>query len=208
MKIKTPYTLNDRVMSAKRLQSYITSIEGTLYDNGEVKHLVFDTAEVTRNRPNDFKGFTDMQVEDYKSVTLNPPIKMGQIVLYQNSTYGNVGILAKGKVTAIQFVHRTFGTLFWYQVDNKKTIDRYEIYIDENDFKQRTKPKKVAGVNQRYIFTRYCIQQNILDVVDIEKISSTHYKIVRGFDSGETIRGAFLFNTPEKFYNTFLSQIK
>jgi hypothetical protein len=28
------------------------------------------------------------------------------------------------------------------------------------------------------------------------------------YDNGETIRGAFLFSTPEKFYNTFLSQIK
>ena len=195
-------------MSAKRLQSYITSIEGTIYDNGEVKHLVFDTAEVTRNRANNFKGFADMQVEDYKSVTLNPPIKMGQIVLYQNSTYGNVGILAKGKVTAIEFSHRSGCTLFWYQIDKKKQVDRYNIYVDENDFKQRTKSKKVAGVNQRYIFTRYSIQQNTLEVVDVEKITSTHYKIIRGYDSGETIRGAFLFSTPEKFYNTFLSQIK
>jgi hypothetical protein len=208
MIIKTPYKLNDRVMSAKRLQSYITSIEGIIYENGEVKHLIFDTAEVTRNTANAFKGFADMQVEDYKSVTLNPPIKMGQIVLYQNSTYGNIGILAKGKVTAIEFKHHSWGTIFWYQVNNKKMVDKYNIYIDENDFKERTKPKEIKGDNQRYIFTNYCIQQNRLEVVDIEKISSTHYKIFSGYKWNETIRGAFLYNSTEKFYNKFLSQIK
>jgi hypothetical protein len=92
MKIIVPYRIGDRVMTSEF--SYISSIEGTIYDNG-VKYISYDTTSVNRVRPVDIKGHADILIEDYNELDFDAPYKIGQEILYQNSTYGNVGILAR-----------------------------------------------------------------------------------------------------------------
>jgi hypothetical protein len=205
MKIKVPYGFNDRVMTSGRQFGYIKSIEGTVNDKGEVKHLTYDTESVTRIRPKDVKGFE--LITDYKEITINSPIKMGQEVLFQNSTYGNVGILAKGIVTGIQFVLASNYAIYWYIVNGKKSVDSYNIYIDKEDFINRTKPKKELKENQRYCFTEYCIQQNNLVPVDFESETEVQAKIIDGYNRGEKMRKTLLYTSAEKFYNKMFSQI-
>jgi hypothetical protein len=169
MKIIVPYRIGDRVMTSGRVFSYISSIEGTIYDNGEVKYISYDTTSVNRVRPVDIKGHADILIEDYNELDFDAPYKIGQEILYQNSTYGNVGILSKGVITGIQFNLSKHGNLFWYHVNGKANITRYEIYTDKNDFINRTKPKALLLEGQRYAFSEYCIQQNNLIAVTVEK---------------------------------------
>jgi hypothetical protein len=43
---------------------------------------------------------------------------------------------------------------------------------------------------QRYAFSEYCIQQNNLIAVT-EKITDVTFKIIKGYNSGEEVRGTF-----------------
>jgi hypothetical protein len=44
---------------------------------------------------------------------------------------------------------------------------------------------------QRYAFSEYCIQQNNLIAVTVEKITDVTFKIIKGY-SGEEVRGTFI----------------
>ncbi len=206
MKIKIPYTIGDRVMTSGRVQSNINCISG-LFINNEVKHLVFSTSEVSRLRANDIKKFDEILESDYKTLEFASPYEIGQEVLYQNSTYGNVGILAKGKIIGIEFSIGQGYRLFWYIIDNKKgsNIDCYNIYKDKESFIKRTSPKVQLKEGERFFFTRYCIQQNNLVPKRIIERTDVHTVIDNG--GHEEIRSSQLYTSEEKFYNTMFAQL-
>ena len=206
MKIKVPYILNDKVMSSGRQFGHITNISGTVTEKG-VEHLVYDTNKVERERPKDFKGFDLLTEADYKEITVNPPFNIGDEVLYQNSTYGNVGILAKGVITGFDFNICSRSGLYWYYIGKGSSKDRYNVYKDKEDFMNRTKPKKELKENQRYAFTEYCIQQNNLVPVDFESETEVQAKITDGYNEGESVRKSLLYTSAEKFYKKMFSQI-
>lgn len=209
MNIKVPYENHDRIMTSGRKFGYINSVSGTVDANSNVNHLVYDTSDVTRIRPKDIKGFESIEVANYKDMTLNPPYKIGQSVLYQNSSYGEVGILARGVIAEIEFCIGVGFSIYWYRLENRKQVDRYTIYLDKNDFINRTKPKKDIELkeNQRYIFTEYSMQQNTIEVVTIETLTDTHCKILEGYERGAKLRRSRLYRTKEKFHNKFLAQV-
>jgi hypothetical protein len=101
-------------------------------------------------------------IEDYNELDFDAPYKIGQEILYQNSTYGNVGILAKGCNYSIQFNLSKHGNLFWYHVNGKANITRYRIYADKNDFINRTKPKLYIRGSKIRIFRILYSKNNLL----------------------------------------------
>jgi hypothetical protein len=206
MKIKVPYILNDKVMSSGRRFGNITNISGIAKESG-VEHLIYDTNQVTRERPKDFKAFDLLTEADYKEMIINPPLNIGDEVLFQNSTYGNIGILAKGKITAVEFNICSASKLYWYHIDKCGHKDKYNIYLSKEDFINRTKPKKELKENQRYVFTEYCIQQNNLVPVDFESETEVQAKIIDGYNRGESMRKSLLYTSAEKFYKKMFSQI-
>lgn len=206
MQIKVPYSFYDNVMTSGRVQSRIVDIMGSVDSSGVVKHLIYTTDKVSRIRPTDIKRFEDIQESDYKTLTLSPPLQIGQEVIFQYDRYGaQCTPLFKGKVEEIDFSVSRGHSNFWYRV-NGRNIDRYNIYTTKEEFIRRTSPTKELRENERYFFTRYCIQQNKLEVKQIIERTQSHTTIDHA-GGYSRLRNEFLFTSKEKFYNKMFANL-
>ena len=205
IEIKLPLILHDTVRTTGRVVSTITQIDAE-YSNNEVNRLRYSTNEVNRYRIEDFNKPTDILKTDFKSIKINPLYNIDEQILIINSTYNNIGILKKEKINSIEFtINKNFESYFYRT--NKNIFSKEEVYTNIENFINRTKPLKQLNENQKYIFTNYLTQQNNLEVVDVEKVSETHFKIIKGYNRNEIIRGSKLYNSHESFIKHMSSQL-
>ena len=199
IEIELPLTLGQQIMTSNRTFSNIKKIEVTIKNDLSINFnsLRFDTDKVIRYglndiiKPNEFVN---------KKIKINPKFIFNDEVLFLNNGYNTLGTLKKEKVTEILTNISYYSNLFWYKTETK-SLSNTEIYSDINDFINRTKPKNSLGINEKYIFTNYCIEQNKLVNVQVEKVSETHFKITKGYNSGQIIRGSYLYNSHQSFIN-------
>lgn len=212
MQIKVPYLFYDNIMTARgRVQSMIQDFEGTINADGIVKNLIYSGNNTSRLRPCDIKKFEDIQESNYKTFKFEGkyacPFQIGQEVIYQYDSYGaHCTPLVSGKIEEIEFYVSQYGNaIFWYRVNGKK-VDRYSIYKTKEEFIRRTSPTKELRENERYFFTRYCIQQNSLVPKEIINRTQSHTIIDHACDD-ERLRNEFLFTSKEKFYNKMFANL-
>lgn len=209
MKVRVPFDLYDRLRgTVGREYNTITSVSGDVNADGEVhlKGMRYDTNNTNCNCNDNFRAFKDLDPSDYKTITLKPKFNIGDEVIYLNDSPYRRFVLKRGKITGISFCKAIGYELYWYKVDNS-TTDAHNIYRTVEEFKQQCKPKKELRDGEKFLYTRYCMQPNNLIPVEIEKVSTTHCKVMNGYDWGAKMRTCYLYNSYDKFVNKMIAQI-
>lgn len=200
MIIKIPFAPYDRVMlNFRREQFNVDTIEGIVNSEGVIlKSLRYDNnyLEHIKNVP------TELKEVEVKGNRFN----IGDEVIYHDTNNYRNFILQRGKVEKIKFVRGNGFTLFYYYV-NGKFCEVYNVYSSKDDFIRRTKPTTELNEGERYIFTRYAIQQNKLVPIKIEKLTKIHSISKSGYCYGEKLRNSFLYTSKDKFINRLTAQI-
>lgn len=204
--IKTPFVLGNMVMGYGRTYGAVNSIAGEVTAEG-VQRLRFSNVQgrSALDAADSYREFKNLTEADYKEFRIESPIKLGQTVIFYSPSYGKVGRLSQGEIDMVQFDKSMRHTLFWYRSGNNK-VDRYNLYTDIEDFKRRTAPLKPLKEDERYVFTKYCIQQNRLEPVKIIEAGEVK-SIVRVHGEDETIRNKYLYTDAEGFYKDMLEEI-
>jgi hypothetical protein len=203
MTIQLPLTLGDKIWHMGRVQSYVNDLEFDINSEGvDLSTLRIGSKHETPSHVSYLHEKNPTELN--RPLTFNPPHNVGDTIYYLNSTYGNVGILCKGEIKSIQCKICEGFSLYYYRVNGYSgMINKYSLYSSVEDFKRRTQNLTELKVGEKFIFTKYLMQQNKLKVLKLTKHSSTHFKS----DRGEIIRGSELYNSNEKFFNKFLAQV-
>jgi len=115
--------------------------------------------------------------------------------------------MKSGIIDKVEIVSYPHNISNYFYIINGKSYSCHDIYIDENDYIKRTSPKRELKENERYIMTRYMIQQNHLIPVKVEQLTNTHSIVKSNYSYNEKIRSSFLYTSKDKFYNKMLAQL-
>jgi len=202
MKIIAPFKLYDKVMlTYNRIQGYVNSIEGKIDINGNIDYNSIRIG-IKDNSSTTLLEYVKTEPTNSEITLNNILYNIGQEVIYLDDNSYKQCVLQKGKVEGIEFIKSVGYEIFYYKI-NGQFHDRYNVYKNRENFINRTKPTRELKENEKYKFTKYLIQQNKLEPINIKPLTKIHCID----DRGEKYRRSNLYSSQEKFINKFTAQI-